>query len=112
MQNFVPQIGLQNSIQAHKLNNNINAGFTSSRMDAIDGAKPAGFQDVMVGLAGKLNNTINAPDQVLQDAISGNGADIHDAVIAMSKAEIGINIATQVTSKIVQSYEKIMSIQV
>lgn len=112
MQHFVPQIGLQNSIQAHKLNNNINSGFLSNRMEQLEGGQPADFKNVMVDMAGKLNNTINAPDQVLQDAITGNGADVHDAVIAMSKAEIGINIATQVTSKIVQSYEKIMSIQV
>lgn len=109
---FVPQIGLQNSIKAPKLNNNVNGQFLSTRMDGIEGPKPGEFKNVMVNLAQNLNNTINAPDQVLQDAITGNGADVHDAVIAMSKAEIGINIATQVTTKIVQSYEKIMSIQV
>lgn len=110
--NFVPKLGLENSIKAHKLNNNINTNFLSNRMGALEGPKPGEFKNVMVGLAQNLNNTISAPDQVLQDAITGNGADVHDAVIAMSKAEIGINIATQVTTKIVQSYEKIMSIQV
>jgi len=33
-------------------------------------------------------------------------------MIAMSKAEVGLNIATQMTTKVIQAYEKIMAIQV
>ena len=71
-----------------------------------------GFKNVMTNLTNSLNSTMNAPDALLKDAVMGNGVDVHDVVLAMSKAEIGVNIASQLTTKIVQSYEKIMSIQV
>lgn len=70
------------------------------------------FTDVMTGLVKDVDATVKAPDAVMQNAILGNGADIHDVMIAMSKAELGLNIATQMTTKVIQAYEKIMAIQV
>ena len=42
---------------------------------------------------------------------NGN-ADIHDVMTAMAKAEINVNVATQFTGKIIQTYDKIMQLQV
>ena len=70
------------------------------------------FTDVMTGLVKEVDSTIKAPDAVLESAMLGNGADIHDVMIAMSKAEVGLNITTQMTTKVIQAYEKIMAIQV
>ena len=47
----------------------------------------------------------------MEDVILGNDPDIHDVMIAMSKAELTVNLATQMTSKVIQAYEKVMSIQ-
>ena len=41
---------------------------------------------------------------------NGN-ADIHDVMTAMAKAELGVTVATNITTKIVQAYDKIMQIQ-
>lgn len=106
---FIPKVQLQADISETKL-------YTYNqpmRMDVIReaDATPA-FKDVMTGLVKNLDTTVKAPDQVLQDAMTGNNADVHDVMIAMSKAELGINIATQVATKVVQAYEKVMSIQV
>lgn len=70
------------------------------------------FTDVMTGLVKEVNSTVKAPDAVLESAMLGNGADVHDVMIAMSKAEVGLNITTQMTTKVIQAYEKIMAIQV
>jgi len=70
------------------------------------------FSDVMTGLVKEVDSTVKAPDQVLESAMLGTGADIHDVMIAMSKAEVGLNVATQMTTKVIQAYEKIMAIQV
>jgi flagellar hook-basal body complex protein FliE len=106
---FTPKVQLNASISDTKLY----SYDEPMRMDRITeaDATPA-FKDVMKGLVKNLDETVKAPDQVLQNAIVGNNADAHDVMIAISKAEIGINIATQVTTKVVQAYEKIMSIQV
>jgi len=106
---FTPKIQLNAIISDTKLN----SLDQPMRMDSIreTNGTPA-FKDVMSGLVKNLDSTIKAPDQVLQNAMTGNNADVHDVMIAISKAEIGINLATQVTTKVVQAYEKVISIQV
>ena len=111
MANLIPQLGMQNSIQG-SMNTNFVSAFGPSSSSSIDAPQKGGFKNVMSNLTNDINSTVNAPDQLLQDSVSGNGVDIHDVIIAMNKAEIGVNIATQLTTKIVQSYEKIMAIQV
>ena len=60
-----------------------------------------------------FNKDLNAPDNLLKDVMSGNDdVDIHDVMTAMAKAEINVNVATTVVGKIIQTYDKIMQIQV
>lgn len=111
MANLIPQLGVQNSIQG-SMNTSFVSAFGPNGMGSIDAPQKGGFKNVMANLTNGLNSTVNAPDQMLQDSVAGNGVDVHDVIIAMNKADIGVNIATQLTTKIVQSYEKIMAIQV
>jgi flagellar hook-basal body complex protein FliE len=106
--NFTPLIDVVSSMTDTKMD----TGMTPMRLKPVNTPETPSFSQVMNNMVTDLNDSINAPDQVLQNAITGNGADVHDVMIAMSKAEIGLNIATQVTTKVIQSYEKIMSIQV
>jgi len=108
MANLIPQLGMQNSIQGTMGTN----PFMSGSMGSVDAPQKGSFKNVMANMTNDLNATVSAPDQMLQDSVAGNGVDIHDVIIAMNKADIGVNIATQLTTKIVQSYEKIMAIQV
>lgn len=109
MTQFVPQVGMGIDSIAKA-----NTGFVSpfGSMEAVDASQKSNFKDVMSSMAGNLNSSVNAPDQLLKDSVAGNGVDIHDVIIAMNKAEIGVNVATQLTTKIVQAYEKVMAIQV
>lgn len=110
MDNFyIPKINmLEGGIAKSKLV----TGENPFRMKPIDDTPPVPeFKDMMTGMLGELNKTVKAPDQTLQDVMTGN-ADIHDAMIAMSKAEVGINFATSIATKVVQAYEKVVSIQV
>lgn len=85
----------------------------SMKIDSADEIQSGGFKGVMSGLAQGLNNDLNAPDKLLKDAMTGNNdVDIHDVMTAMAKAEISVNVATQVTSKVIQAYDKIMQISV
>lgn len=79
----------------------------------VEGTEESSFKNVMTGLAQNLNQQISAPDQLLKDAMSGNSdVDIHDVMTAMAKAEISVNVATQLTTKVIQAYDKIMQISV
>lgn len=86
----------------------------SVNLDKIDStSQTKSFTGVMTDLANGLNKEINAPDQLLKDAMTGNGdVDIHDVMTAMAKAELSVSIATQLTGKVIQAYDKIMQISV
>ena len=45
--------------------------------------------------------------------MSGNkNVDIHDVMTAMAKSEISVNIATQITVKVINAYDRVMQISV
>lgn len=80
---------------------------------SIDETQGSSFKGVMSNLTQSLNQDMNAPDQLLKDSMTGNSdVDIHDVMTAMAKAEISVSVATQVTSKVIQAYDKIMQISV
>ena len=109
MYNHVPKLNLISSISNSKLNSNM----PSMRLDEINSDnKITSFSQTMVDMAKNLNEVANAPDVAMQDMLTGNGADIHDVITAINKAEMSVTIATQITTKVVQAYEKIMQIQV
>lgn len=91
----------------------IGTDMPSAKISGLDETQGSSFKDVMGGLANNLNQDINAPDNLLKSAMEGNSdVDIHDVMVAMSKAEISVNVATQITSKVIQAYDKIMQISV
>ncbi len=102
-----------NHLDFFKMNNidrlpssNFNDG---SFVDATNSTK--GFKEVMGDLISQINEVTNKPDKVAQDAML-NKADIHDVMAAISQSELTVQAATTITGKILQTYEKIMQIQI
>ncbi len=109
---FYPQYDLAGRIQHTKLDTGLNA-MPSARIGRIEDQTSPDFKQVMSGLLEDLNTQINAPDNMLKDVMSGSkNVDIHDVMTAMAKSEISVNVATQITGKVIQAYDKIMQIQV
>lgn len=69
------------------------------------------FKDTMANMINEMNEITKQPEQLTQDAIQGK-ADIHDVMAAIAKSELTVQTATTVTGKILQTYEKIMQIQI
>lgn len=107
---FSPRVDLTGSIRKGGMDLNLGS-IPSMNIDAKE--KDTSFKDVMTGLANGLNNDLNAPDKLLKSAMTGDSdVDIHDVMTAMAKAEISVSVATQLTSKVIQAYDKIMQISV
>jgi flagellar hook-basal body complex protein FliE len=70
------------------------------------------FQDMLANTLGQVNHTMQVPDQLLKRSLMGGDVDIHDIMIANSKAELSVNIASQTITKAVQAYDRILQIQV
>ena len=106
---FSQSVGLTGRIQ----NGPMDIKFGSMQQLNTSDEVQTSFKDVVSGLASSLNNDLNAPDKLLKSAMTEDSdVDIHDVMTAMAKAEISVNVATQITSKVIQAYDKIMQISV
>ena len=109
---FIPRYDLEARIQHSKIDS-WGYNMPSARMNRVEEVGTADFSSVMSGLVENLNTTMEAPDNLLKDAMMGNqNVDVHDVMTAMSKAELSITIATTVTGKVIQAYDKIMQLQI
>lgn len=109
---FIPKYDLEARIQHSKIDS-WGYNMPSARMNRVEEVGTADFSSVMSGLVENLNTTMEAPDNLLKDAMMGNqNVDVHDVMTAMSKAELSITIATTVTGKVIQAYDKIMQLQI
>ena len=109
---FYPQYELAGRIQHSKYDPRFGA-MPSARMDRVETTSSPDFKQVMSGLVENFNNELNAPDNLLKDAMTGNNnVDIHDVMTAMAKSEISVNVATQVVGKVIQAYDRVMQIQI
>ncbi len=104
---FYPRYDLQGRIQHTKMDPGF-GNMPSARIGRVETPETTDFKSVMSGLVEKFNSDLNAPDGMLKDVMAGN----HDVMTAMAKAEINVNVATQFTGKIIQTYDKIMQLQV
>lgn len=69
------------------------------------------FKDTFADMIGQMNEITNKPEQMTQAAMQGK-ADIHDVMAAIAQSELTVQAATTITGKILQTYEKIMQIQI
>ena len=89
-----------------------NISGNGSSFNMINETEKASFKDVITDMANGINKELNAPDEMLNSIMRGSSEhDIHDVMIALSKADMGITIATTAATKVLQTYEKIMQIQ-
>ena len=104
---FSPKINLGESIEPSKITTTL----TPMRFKNIEQPETTDFKSVFSGLVENLNKEMNAPDELTKDAMLGK-ADVHDVMAAIAKSEIQLNVATTVVGKVIQTYEKIMQIQI
>lgn len=69
------------------------------------------FKQVVGEMMGEINEITNKPEQMANAAMQGK-ADIHDVMSAIAQSELTVQAATTITGKILQTYEKIMQIQI
>lgn len=107
---LVPNIDVFKRIEPSKYTD---TGIEGMRFKSIEQPETQDFKAVFSGLVENLNQEMSKPDELLKEQMSGNSnVDVHDVIAAMSKAEIGVNVATKITGKVIQTYEKIMQISI
>lgn len=60
----------------------------------------------------KTNETMQAADTSVDAMVRGQGANIHEAMIALDKADIAARLTTKIGQKLVQAYREVSQMQV
>lgn len=107
---LVPNIDVFTRIEPTKYTD---MGAQGLRFKSIEQPETPDFKAVFSGLVENLNNDLEKPDELLKQQMMGNqNVDIHDVIIAMNKASTEVQLATNVTTKIIAAYDKIMQISI
>lgn len=85
----------------------------STALPAATGTAGAGaaFSNTLVNAVGSLSGLQTNADAAVAGVAEGSGTDIHQAMIAMQQASLGINLAVQVRNKAVEAYQSLMNMQ-
>lgn len=106
--NFIPRLSLT------EVSNPFKADFTGHvrKIQMPDDVQGPTFKDAMSNLVETVNTTMSTPDTLMKEAMTGGTVDVHDVMIANAKAELLVNITSQVATKVVQAYDRILQIQI
>jgi len=95
---------------------NPNLPISPNRMPetAPSGGQPAsggGFGDVLREAVSEVDNLNLDAQYKVSGLVEGNGVDVHDAMIAVEKADLSFQLMLQVRNKVVQAYQQIAGMQ-
>lgn len=83
------------------------------KMDVQGVEKPSkSFVQTMDDLVGEWDKSMKEPEKLMERYLTVGDVDVHDLMIANTKSDITVNIASQIATKIVQAYERVQQIQV
>jgi flagellar hook-basal body complex protein FliE len=78
---------------------------------AVASAASPGFGDVLQQLVQSVDKSAGEANTAVSDMLGGSG-DVHDAMIALQRAETSLELTIQVRNKLVQAYQEIMRMPV
>jgi flagellar hook-basal body complex protein FliE len=84
---------------------------TSPPSAAAPAAAEAGFGASLERLVARVEDTAAEANQAVGHMLDGSG-DVHDAMIAMQRADLTLQLTVQVRNKLVQAYQDIMRMPV
>lgn len=106
---YIPKLSLDGVKNPFQVNM---TGQITKTQPSLDSVERSSFQNVLANTVESLNDTVTKPDAMMHDAVTTGTVDVHDLMIANSKAELLVSITTQVATKVVQAYDKILQIQI
>jgi len=80
----------------------------------LGGKEEAGptFAETLSESLNKVNTLQKEADKAIEDFVVGKTGNIHETMIAVSKADIAFRLTMQVRNKIVEAYQEVMRTQV
>jgi flagellar hook-basal body complex protein FliE len=69
------------------------------------------FSDLLTDAVGQVDELESQARGAVSGLMTGNGVDVHQAMIATQKADMAFEMALAVRNKAVQAYQQVMSMQ-
>lgn len=80
---------------------------------AHSGAVPAkSFGDTLKESMNEVNNLQLDADKSIEGLVSGQNKNIHETMIAISKADLAFRMTMQVRNKVMDAYQEVMRMQI
>lgn len=89
---------------------NIGRGVLATIQNQEKVTKP--FGETLAASLQKVNNLQLEADRAVEDLVAGKTKSIHEAMIALNKADITFRLTMQIRNKIVESYKEIVRMPV
>jgi flagellar hook-basal body complex protein FliE len=70
------------------------------------------FQDILTGAIQRVESMGTDASTSVQNFLSGEGGELHTAILASQRAELGFDMFLQVRNKVVGAYQEIMKMQI
>jgi flagellar hook-basal body complex protein FliE len=71
----------------------------------------SGFSDTLANAIDQVEQLHQDAQSQVQQALAGDGQDLHTAIIAVEKADIAFQLMMQVRNKIVNAYQEVSRMQ-
>lgn len=77
-----------------------------------DHAGKSEFLDMLNNGIKEVNSASMEAEKSSMDLVSGKNSNIHETMLAVTKAELGFNMMVQMRNKIIEAYQEVMRMQV
>jgi flagellar hook-basal body complex protein FliE len=82
-----------------------------SGVDGAVGVPTAPFADLITEAVGQVEHLEQQAQASIEGLISGNGVDVHEAMIATQKASMGFELMLSVRNKALAAYQQVLGMQ-
>jgi flagellar hook-basal body complex protein FliE len=79
---------------------------------AVPREQPGDFSAWLAGSLGRVNQDLVRADEGLQQLASGETQNLHQVMIALEEARIGVQLLVQVRNRLLDAYQDILRMQV
>jgi flagellar hook-basal body complex protein FliE len=103
--------GLERRTQQEMVKN----GMTPTSLDSAGGASTegsGGFLDLLEKSVEKVNTYQVQSDTAIQELVAGRTKNVHEAMLAIERADMSLKMLMQVRNKVLDAYREIMKMQV
>ena len=70
------------------------------------------FQDTLSNFLGEVNGLVQDANATVEGMASGEVTDLHQVMIAVEKASIGLEFVVEIRNKLLEAYREFMRMQV